>query len=68
MDNNKTALERAFELAESATCGSVADIRNRVKAEGYAQQQIEGRSLTKQLAAIIKKAREAQTGPGTTTP
>lgn len=61
MDQNKTALERAFELAASGACRTVADIRHRVKLEGYPQQQIEGRALSKQLASIIDRARAGLT-------
>jgi hypothetical protein len=56
MDHNVTALERAFELAKSGECTSVADLRKRLKAEGYSQQKIVGRSLFRQLEALIKAA------------
>ncbi|WP_055045806.1 hypothetical protein [Devosia sp. A16] len=53
MDKNKTALERAFELARSGRYPSVELIRRAVSAEGYAQTQIQGRELTRQLRSLI---------------
>lgn len=49
MTNRPTALERAFELAGSGTCASVDVIRKKLKAEGYADAQITGPSLIRQL-------------------
>jgi hypothetical protein len=56
MDPNKTALERAFELARSGRYANVELIRRAVSAEGYFQAQIEGPELTRQLRAIIAAA------------
>jgi hypothetical protein len=53
MDQNKTALERAFELARSGKYPTVDHIRRAVGAEGYLQAQIQGRELTRQLKALI---------------
>ena len=53
MDKNKTALERAFELARSGRYPSVELIRRAISAEGYFQNQIEGRELSRQLRALI---------------
>ena len=41
--HNLIALERAFELANSGSCESVADIKKALKTEGYSDQQITGR-------------------------
>ena len=57
MDHNITAMERAFQLAKSGSCTSVPDLRKRLSAEGYALSQITGRTLSKQLEALIKGAR-----------
>ena len=57
MDHTVTALERAFELARSGRCASVADIKKQLKSEGYSITQITGRVLSKQLDALIKAAR-----------
>jgi hypothetical protein len=53
MDPNKSALERAFELARSGRYPTVELIRRAISAEGYFQSQIEGRELTRQLKALI---------------
>lgn len=53
MDKNKTALERAFELARSGRYPTVEHIRRAVSAEGYFQNQLEGRELSRQLRGII---------------
>ena len=62
MDKTITAVERAFQLARSSACTSVKDIKERLMVEGYAANQISGRSLSKQLAALIK-ARNAPKPP-----
>jgi hypothetical protein len=56
MDQSKTTLERAFELAKSGKVASVTDLRAQLKGEGYAQQQIEGPELGRQLRSLIAKA------------
>jgi hypothetical protein len=48
MDRRKTALERAFELARSGKYASVKAIREQLRREGYAQQQLMGDLLAKQ--------------------
>ena len=53
MDQNKTALERAFELARTGRYPTVELIRRAISAEGYFQNQLEGRDLTRQLRALI---------------
>lgn len=57
MDNNVTALERAFGLARSGTCTTIAEIKAALKAEGYALDQVTGPALGKQLKALIDKRR-----------
>jgi hypothetical protein len=39
MAQGVTVLERAFQLARSGLCGSVSEIRERLKAEGYSLDQ-----------------------------
>ena len=60
MNQNTTALERAFQLAESGMCGSVDEIRKKLLREGYSQDQVTGPSLHRQLAEVIRSARPAQ--------
>ena len=57
MDHNLSPLERAFQLAKSGTCTSVEDIRKGLKSEGYSVNQIDGRTLLKQLTALIKESK-----------
>lgn len=52
MNPNRTALERAFEMARSGKFANVSDIKKAVVAEGYAARQLEGKSLAHQLRAI----------------
>jgi hypothetical protein len=59
MEPNKTALERAFELAKSGRYATVEEVRRAISAEGYFQSQLEGRELSKQLKAMIINARAA---------
>ena len=59
MDPNKSALERAFELARSGRYPTVELIRRAISAEGYFQSQIEGRELTRQLKALITASASA---------
>jgi hypothetical protein len=57
MDANRTAMERAFELAKSGACTSVDDIKRCLRLEGFAISQIVGSSLARQLRALIAEAR-----------
>ncbi len=58
MDQNKSPLERAFELARTGSYRTVSDVKRAVAAEGYAMGQFEGRTLARQLGDIIKAARK----------
>ena len=55
MDQSVTALERAFQLARMGT--SIEEIRRRLKKEGYSDLQVTGSALSKQLRALIEKAK-----------
>jgi hypothetical protein len=68
MDGNLTALERAFELAKSGDCASVADLRKRLKGEGYSLQKIVGRSLSRQLEMLIKASATENRASGSNAP
>jgi len=53
-------LKRAFELAQSGRCATVAEIKRALRKEGYHDDQIEGRMLFGQLNSLMKKStREA---------
>ena len=53
MDQNVTALERAFQLAESGNVPSIDVLKRQLKAEGYSAATITGRTLVRQLLALI---------------
>jgi hypothetical protein len=57
---NPTTIERAFMLARSGTCASVAEIRTRLKNERFDQVEahLAGPSVTRQLRALCEGARE----------
>jgi hypothetical protein len=57
MDQNATAMERAFQLAKSGIYRSVEDLKRRLRTEGYATTQITGGALIRQLKELIRAAR-----------
>ncbi len=62
MDIRPTAMERAYELARSGDCATVADIKARLRAEGLAEDQIFGPKLLADLRGLCNAAREAAGG------
>jgi hypothetical protein len=58
MDSRKTALQRAFELAQTGKYWNVLEIIHRLKAEKYDVAQVEGPALKRQLMQLVEKARE----------
>lgn len=56
MEPNVSTLERAFQLAKTGQYPNIWQIKIRLKSEGYDQDQVEGRSLQRQLRAIIRMA------------
>ena len=56
MDPNVTALERAFQLAKTGQYLGVVEIKQQLNQEGYSHNQIEGRTLIRQLQEIIRVA------------
>lgn len=61
MDQTKTALERAFELARTGRFARASEIAQAISKEGYSATQLEGPSLRRQINALIKDAK-AQPG------
>jgi hypothetical protein len=57
MHANKSAVERAFELAQSGRFATTQGIRVRLRCEGYSEQQVIGPILLKQLRALISEAK-----------
>lgn len=60
MDQTKTALERAFELAKSGRFTRVSDVKKAISDEGYSAAQVQGRMLTRQLGDLIRAAKEKE--------
>jgi hypothetical protein len=54
--NRPTCIERAFELANSGSCAGVQDIRKQLRAEGYAETQLYGSALSRQLRDLCLAA------------
>jgi hypothetical protein len=52
MDHNVTALERAFQIAKSGDCKSVAELKKQLRKERYSIDKITGRTLCRQLEAL----------------
>jgi hypothetical protein len=54
MHDRPTLIERAFALAESGTCESLAMVRMQLRAEGYSDAgQLSGSSIRNQLVKLI---------------
>jgi len=59
MHLRKTALERAFELAQSGRCRDLSDIINDLKSERFDAIHIQGATLKKQLQLLIDEAKNS---------
>ena len=66
MNARPTTLERAFALARSGEYPGVAEIKAKLKAEGFALQQLEGRTLLRQLRDICIASQQAKPQEETT--
>jgi hypothetical protein len=53
VDQNVTELERAFQLAKSGNVATLDALKHQLRAEGYSDATITGRTLSKQLRALI---------------
>ncbi|WP_425373903.1 hypothetical protein [Methylovirgula ligni] len=51
-----SAIERAFEIARSGRARDIAQIRKILAGEGLDQIQIYGKSLSRQLAELIRQS------------
>ncbi len=56
MDPRLSQLERAFDLARSGRFSTVAEIKRKLREEGYMDDQVEGPLLFGQLNRLMKKA------------
>ena len=66
MNQNMTAVERAFQLARSGSVAGLAEITTSLNREGYYASQIEGPVLKRQLADLIKASRKSSAASGPT--
>lgn len=57
-----TTIERAYQLAESGTCRTVGDVKQKLNAEGFerVQESLYGSSVT---SALRKLCQASYTGP-----
>jgi len=58
-----TSLERAYHLARTGACPTVADIKLRLRAEGFDEGQVFGRTLVADLRRLCAAARAAPPTP-----
>jgi hypothetical protein len=63
VESRISQLERAFELARSGRCATVADIKRKLREGGYQDDQVEGRLLFSQLNSLMRKS-AGRTNPG----
>ena len=58
MDNRPSVIERAFQLAKSGKCESIAALREQLTREGYANADaVRGTALVGRLKTMITAAR-----------
>ena len=60
MDPNVSTLERAFQLAATGRYLTVSEIKLALSREGYRHEIVDGPELSKQLVAIMTKARSSR--------
>jgi hypothetical protein len=60
MTIQKSALERAFEIARTGAYDAVADIRRQLNREGFDARQLEGRTMARQLLDASRAARQTK--------
>lgn len=62
-----SAIERAFDLARSGKFSTLAEIKQAIKREGYAADQLQGPMLARQLRGILRSGTpngsHAEAGP-----
>ena len=60
MDPNRTAIERAFELARTGLYFEIAEIKDRLMGEGYFTDSITGPTLRAQLKSLMKRGQKTR--------
>ncbi len=68
MITGRTIMERAFELAREGGCTNLTDLKVTLSREGFSSVDwhLDGPSLRKQLAALIREAKRAAETAGRT--
>jgi hypothetical protein len=66
MDPNVSALGRAFQMARSGEAAPIADIKTKLRRQGYEASAVMGPLLERQLRTLIHEAKERQGGFGAT--
>jgi adenylylsulfate kinase-like enzyme len=56
MDQNRTCLEMAFELARSGKFTDLALLEHHLRDEGYSTSQLDGPSIRRQVRALMAAA------------
>jgi hypothetical protein len=60
MEPNKTAIERAFELARTGRYSDVSEIKDRMRNEGYFTDTVTGPILRAQLKRLMEAAQKSR--------
>lgn len=60
MEQNKTCIEMAFELAKSGKFTDFHHLEDRLRDAGYATAQLDGPSLRRQIRALLATAAKTQ--------
>lgn len=60
MDQNKTCLEMAFELARSGEFSNLDLLERRLRDQGYSTAQLDGPSLRRQMRELMVAAGKIQ--------
>jgi hypothetical protein len=66
MEPNKTALERAFELAQTGRYLEIGEIKLRLHAEGYSTEAVTGPTLYDQLKRLMGMSQKTRGRPSLT--
>jgi hypothetical protein len=66
MDQNKSPIERAFELARTGLFLTVTEIITRLRIEGYSAGSITGPLLNRQLKELMQAGKKTRWGSGRT--
>jgi hypothetical protein len=64
---NKTAMERAFDLARTGLYSEVGEIKDRLRNEGYFTDAVTGPMLRAQLKGLMEAARKSRWSSRTST-